>query len=59
MERVINMHDNSDYLMFLQRQANENIKVLEELFGHCDPKFEFVLIQKSTRTCCLIESHIW
>ena len=48
MERIIKMHEHSDYLRFLQGQANGYIKVLEELFGPCDPKFVFGSIQKST-----------
>ena len=48
MERTIKMHEPSEYLKFLQGQANEYIKVLEGLFGPCDPKFVFGSIQKST-----------
>ena len=43
------MHEHSDYLRFLQGQANGYIKVLEEMFGPCDSKFVFGSIQKSTQ----------
>ena len=49
MERTIKMHEPSEYLKFLRGQANGYIKVLEEIFGPCDPKFVFGSIQKSTQ----------
>ena len=51
------MHDNSDYLRVLQRQAKRYIRVLEELFGPCDPKFEFGCIQKSTQQNGMPQTH--